>query len=136
MSQTTVLIVTRDGLTRRLTADGLVVYGHEVLTAPDGEAAVAILRGGQTIDVLVTDVALGHGIDGLALARLARDLNRRASVIYTARAPHLVPESQKVSGAPVLRTPYWPQQVAGLITALQHGPGTGTETGLARTRAA
>ena len=48
-------------------------------------------------------------------------------MIYTARAPHLVPEHQKVPGAPVLRTPYWPQQVAGLIAALAQRPGTLSE---------
>ena len=135
MGQSTVLIVARDGLTRRLTADGLSVYGHEILTAADGEAALAILGAGRRIDALVTDVDLASGgVDGLAVARHARELNRRTCVIYTARAPHLVPESQKVSGAPVLRTPYWPQQVAGLISALQHGPATSAEP--ARTRAA
>jgi CheY-like chemotaxis protein len=117
-----VLLVAGTGLVPAVTADGLRIYGYEVLVAPDGAEALEQVRAQRRIDVLVVDAELGGEVDGLAAARLARALNPKMDVVYTARVPHLLPEKAKVSGAPCVRAPYHPYQIASVISALKHRP--------------
>lgn len=121
----TVLLVAGDGLTRLLTTSGLAMYGYEVRTAETGAEAIEVLRastGPDRIGVLIIDLDLPADPDGLATARLARAQHPKLMVIYTTRMPQRVPDKQKVSGAPILRTPYHAQQIAGIIRELQQGP--------------
>lgn len=122
-----VLLVAADGLTRREVAGTLTVYGHQVLTAADGRGALEFLgEHGARIAVLVVDADMGGEVDGLAVAKEARRLAPKVAVIYTARQPHAVPLARQVSGAPLLRTPYHPHQLAGVITMVrQDGRGQG-----------
>jgi len=88
-----VLLVAGEGLMPAVTADGLRIYGYDVLTAADGASAVEQVRALRRLDVLVVDAELGGEVDGLSAARLARELNSQLEVIYTARVPHLAPRS-------------------------------------------
>ncbi|MDQ9170743.1 PAS domain S-box protein [Oxalobacteraceae bacterium R-40] len=47
--------------------------GYDVLTASNGNDALSILKRSPDIDVLFTDVMMPNGMDGLELARLARE---------------------------------------------------------------
>jgi CheY-like chemotaxis protein len=95
------------------------MYGYDVLTADDGQEAAAALREHKQITVLVTDADLKGDIDGLAIAHLARKTNPKIDVIYTARTPHRIPHAAKVSGAPMLREPYHPHQLVGVISSIR-----------------
>jgi DNA-binding response OmpR family regulator len=117
--QLVVLHVARDGLTQILTTSGLAIYGYDVVTASDGATAVDLMRT-RRIDVLVTDAELGGEVDGLKVARLARELHPKVEVIYTARFPQKLSEQMKVRGAPSIRSPYHPHQIASVIAALKH----------------
>jgi CheY-like chemotaxis protein len=114
-----VLLVAADALTRRLTANGLEMYGYEVVAARDGGEALEVLRTERRVGLVITDIELGSDIDGLAVAQAARQADPRMLVIYTARFPHAIPAKRMVSAAPTLRTPYHPQQIVGLITQLR-----------------
>lgn len=114
-----VLLVAADALTRRLTVNGLEMYGYEVVAARDGGEAMDVLRSERRIGLVITDVELGGDIDGLAVAEAARQADPRMLVIYTSRFPHAIPAHRKVSAAPALRTPYHPQQIVGLIAQLR-----------------
>jgi CheY-like chemotaxis protein len=120
-----VLLAAADGLTRRLTTNGLEIYGYEVVTASNGAEAIELLRGDRRIGIVVADVELGGEVDGLAVAQAARAIDPQMIVIYTARAPQLMPASHKVSAAPALRTPYHPHQLLGVISQLRQGPNAG-----------
>jgi DNA-binding NtrC family response regulator len=120
-----VLLVAADALTRRLTMNGLEMYGYEVVSARDGNEAMELLQTERRIAVLVTDIELGEGADGLAVAQAARQIDPRMHVIYTSRFPHTIPADKKVRAAPTLRTPYHPQQVVGIISQLRQAHGTG-----------
>lgn len=115
-----VLIVGFDDLSRRLTAQGLEVYDYPVLVAANCSEAAAILRSGRRIGALVVDVdQTGGEFDGLALARLAREIDRRTGVVYTSRLPHTISEARKVADAPTLRIPFWPFQLTSVLADLR-----------------
>jgi DNA-binding NtrC family response regulator len=118
-----VLLVAADALTRRLTANGLEMYGFEIVTARDGQEAVGLLQAERRIGIVVTDVDLGGEVDGLAVAQAARGIDSRMLVIYTSRFPHTIPAKRKVSAAPTLRSPYHPQQILGIISQLRQAGG-------------
>ena len=120
-----VLLVAADALTRRLTANGLEMYGYEVVAVSTGGEAIDLLRTEQRIALVVTDVDVGGDIDGLAVAEAARQIEPRMLVIYTSRSPHAIPSGRKVSAAPTLRSPYHPQQIVGLITQLRQAGASG-----------
>jgi DNA-binding NtrC family response regulator len=120
-----VLVVAADALTRRLTENGLEMYGYEVVTARDGGEAVRLLQTEQRIGIVVTDAELGGEVDGLAVAQAARQVDPRMLVIYTSRLPHTIPAKRKVPSAPILRAPFHPQQIIGIISQLRQAPGTG-----------
>jgi len=56
--------------------------GYRVLEAPDADAALAILKGGQPVDLLFTDVIL-PGKSGRVLADAARELRPGLKVLFT-----------------------------------------------------
>ena len=117
-----VLLVAADGLTRRLTTNGLEIYGYEVVTACDGAEALALLQSERRVGILVTDAELGGETDGLAVAQAARAIDPGMIVIYTARSPHMIPAKRKVSAAPTVRAPFHPHQLLGVISQLRQGP--------------
>lgn len=76
------LLVEDDALTREEMTEGLEAEGFSVRAAPDGHAALDLLREAAdhpeaAPEALVTDLDLGRdGPDGLALAALARAMVR------------------------------------------------------------
>jgi CheY-like chemotaxis protein len=115
-----VLLIAKDGLVRNVTTAGLSMYGYEVLAASDGRQAAEMLRANEHLTLLVTDADLGGEVDGLAVARLAREINPSIEVIYTSRMPHRIPPMAKVTNAPILRDPYHPHQLVGVISHLRN----------------
>ena len=50
----------------------LETLGHKVLVADTAAAALPMLQGAEAPDVLLTDVVLGTGMNGIDLAEAAR----------------------------------------------------------------
>ena len=71
-----VLLVEDEALIREMLAEGLADAGFDVAEAPTAEVALVVAaaagQAGKPPCVLVTDVNLGGGMDGLALAAEAR----------------------------------------------------------------
>jgi hypothetical protein len=85
------------------------------LVAASVEDAVDILSANSRISVLVIDVEIENASESLALARAARRDDPKVKVIYTCGIPNRLPEREKVTGAPCIRTPYHPHQLVGVI---------------------
>jgi DNA-binding NtrC family response regulator len=113
--QPLVLLVPSDRLTGILTSNGLMGYGYDVLTAAGVEEAFDLLSTNPRISVLVINVEIENAFKGLALAKAARRDDPKIKVIYTCAIPNRLPEREKVSDAPCLRTPYHPHQLVGVI---------------------
>jgi CheY-like chemotaxis protein len=66
-----VLLVEDDALIREVLGDALQGAGLDTVGSASGEAALEVLRDGLP-GVVITDINLGGGMDGLALGRAAR----------------------------------------------------------------
>src|SRR5215218_185054 len=108
-----ILLLGADSLTRLVVASGLQTYGYEVAVASTTSEALDLLQS-RRISVLVADIDADPA-SRLAWVRTARKADPSLAVIYTARIPSKLPDSDKVPGAPCLRTPYHPHQLVSLI---------------------
>ncbi|HET8749597.1 MAG TPA: response regulator [Sphingomicrobium sp.] len=67
----TVLLVEDEPMVRSVAERALTRHGYKVVTADNGEDALAILESGETIDLLISDVVM-PGMDGPTMVREAR----------------------------------------------------------------
>ena len=74
-------------------ADQLTEYGHHVLTAGSARTAARLLD--NNIDALITDIELGDGPDGLALARLAAPTQSAHRRCLRRSAPHACADARR-----------------------------------------
>lgn len=109
----TILIVEDEFLVSIMVSSELEDVGYDILTADNGEAALALLAQDQPIDLLFTDIKLASSMDGWTVAQKARLLRPGLKVIYaTGYAPD-VPDL--VDGARFFKKPYLPTKVVAAI---------------------
>ena len=77
----TVLVVEDEVLLRLVAADELRQQGCGVIEAASADEAMAVLRTGTKIDLLLTDIQLQGTLDGIGLARFVRSNLPRSKVI-------------------------------------------------------
>ena len=78
-----VLVVEDEVLIRMLLSDELRQAGFAVIEAANGDEALEVLAAQVAPDVMITDVRMPGGIDGLGLAAQARRAHPRLRVIVT-----------------------------------------------------
>jgi two-component system chemotaxis sensor kinase CheA len=91
-SARTLLFVDDSAFFRNMLTPVLKAAGYEVTTAPGGQEALALLKGGQRFDVLVTDIDM-PGMDGFALAEAVREEPRAAGIPIIALSSYSSPET-------------------------------------------
>ncbi len=77
-----ILLVDDDPTWRYAAAKALIGAGYEVVSASDYMAALDLVGATPPIDILVTDIVMPKGMNGFALARMARLRQRDLKVIY------------------------------------------------------
>jgi PAS domain S-box-containing protein len=114
----TVLVVEDDNRVRQLTIKRLKLIGYQVLEANDGPAALEILKRGDAVDLVFTDLIMPGGLSGREVAMRARKLKPGVKVLLTSGyAEELVHgDDLQREQLKVLRKPY---QQADLIAALR-----------------
>jgi signal transduction histidine kinase len=81
---TEIILVVEDDQDVRANAVGLLVeLGYGVIEAANGTAALRILRSGQQLSLLFTDVRLRGGLNGRQLGDRARQLRRGLRILFT-----------------------------------------------------
>jgi PAS domain S-box-containing protein len=108
----TILVVEDEAEVRNIVKRQLESLGHRVLVAEAATEALILLKGGAP-DILLIDVVLAAGMDGIELADAARAARPQLLIIfmsgYTA-----VPEAQqriRETGAPLLAKPFTTPQL-------------------------
>jgi PAS domain S-box-containing protein len=79
----TILVVEDDADLRETVIAALTQLGYRALAAANAAAALRILAGSETIDLLFTDVMMPGGMLGPALAKRARELRPDIDVLFT-----------------------------------------------------
>ena len=115
----TALVVEDDGFLREDLASEFRQEGWRVLETDTGAGALHLLREAETIDVLVTDIALADSTTGWDVAEAARALRPSLLVIYASGGPSVdrrrVPDSVFLSKP--IATPELMQTCRRLLSA-------------------
>jgi signal transduction histidine kinase len=100
----TVLLVEDEPLIAGLIVEALADAGYQCLEARDAHEAMAITDDGQRIDLLLTDIGLPGGVDGLTLA--ARLKSRQPGLKVLFASGHAEADAVQAQGAPLLQKPF------------------------------
>ena len=119
MGAQTILVVEDEFLIRFMIADSLRDIGYEVLEAADGDEGLDILISGQAVDLMVTDVRLPGGVDGMELTRRSKALAPGRPVIVC--SAHLF-RSESYPADEFLAKPYTVAELANAIARLIGDP--------------
>ncbi len=83
MRHATILLAEDDPRVREVTAEMLRDAGFRVVAAEDGREALALLRRGEPVHLLFSDVVMPGGVSGYGLAQEARRLRPGLPVLLT-----------------------------------------------------
>ena len=116
----TVLLVEDDEFLRRAARRSLVSLGYKVREAANGSDALQLIEEDPTLDVLLTDVVLGSGMDGPELSRQIVQNIPGVSVLfmsgYTDRS--VVHQGKLEAGFKLLNKPFTKAELAQSIRAV------------------
>src|SRR4051812_2956478 len=113
----TILVVEDEPLVRELAVEMLEDEGCRVLAAASAEEALALMCAAKA-DVMFTDVDLGPGLNGLALARALRVIAPDLAVIYVSGGRRALGPGEGVAGSAFLPKPYRSQHVRSTLAAM------------------
>ena len=119
MGAQTILVVEDEFLIRFMLADSLRDIGYEVLEAANGDEGFDILISGQAVDLMVTDVRMPGGVDGMELTRRSKSLAPGRPVIVC--SAHLF-RSESNPADEFLAKPYTVAALADAIARLIGDP--------------
>jgi CheY-like chemotaxis protein len=113
----TVLVVEDQPDVRHVVRRQLESLGHRVTVAEAATQALLLLRGPGAPDLLVTDVILATGMNGIDLANAARVQRPGLPVIFMSGCPAVPEAQQRVSeiGAPLLAKPFTTPQLESAV---------------------
>jgi CheY-like chemotaxis protein len=109
-----VLLVDDDDAFRATLTDMLVREGLRVTAVKTAEQALTLLERGAAVDVMLSDICLGAGMDGLRFAHLARE--RRPDLpmgLMSGLSPELLPNAEQWDASfAFIHKPFDPPQLA------------------------
>ncbi len=113
----TVLVVEDDEDLREVVAMMLWSMGYDVVEAATGDLALPLLQDESTrIDLLFSDIVMDGHLDGIRLAKVARDLRKDLPIILTSGFPGDPGGLADLpDNIPLLRKPYPREELAGMI---------------------
>ena len=101
----TILIVDDNEDVREVAALTVSSLGYEVLSAGDGGQALALIDRRRDIELMVSDIVMSGGIDGVELEHRARELRPGLPVLLVSGYPAKTGSAEAYE-FPVLRKPY------------------------------
>jgi PAS domain S-box-containing protein len=109
----TILLVEDEDDVRAIVRRQLETLGHTVMVADSGTEALLILQGPAVPDVLIADIVLGTGVNGIDLAAAARHVRKNLPVIFISGYTAIAEAQQRIRemGAPLLSKPFTTPQL-------------------------
>jgi CheY-like chemotaxis protein len=118
MAGRTILIVEDEFLIRLTLAEALADEGFEILEASTAAEALALLRHSTDVALLLTDVQLPGGMDGVQLASAARLSAPHLPVIYMTGRPESASRATTSARDAFIAKPYLPSVVCAAARRL------------------
>jgi PAS domain S-box-containing protein len=114
----TVLVVEDDEGVLQATSEALAAYGYRVLSARNGIEAMRVLEAGN-IDLLLSDVVMPQGLNGVELARRARGIAGDIKVLLTSGyAGDVLARLDAENEFPILGKPFRQAELVARIGAI------------------
>lgn len=103
----------------------LVDMGYTALRATDGARALKIVAEQKKIDLMVTDIIMPGGINGVELAQRVRQLAPEIKIVYSSGFPAdaLAERSGTLVDGPLLHKPYHRTEFGAIIRHAMEGSG-------------
>jgi PAS domain S-box-containing protein len=116
----TVLVAEDDALVRGYVTDQLNNLGYQVIAAPDGRSALAVIETDRPIDLLFTDVVMPGGMNGRELAEAALARRPGLKVLFTTGYTEdvMVLRGKLAPGVQILNKPYGRAALARKLRAV------------------
>jgi YesN/AraC family two-component response regulator len=97
--------------------------GFTALDAKDGPGALEVLRNRTDVGLLITDIIMPGGMNGVELALAARQINPVMKVIYCSGFPAgaLAERSMPLVDGPLLRKPYQRRDFNAMVQEVMYG---------------
>ncbi len=109
-----VLLVEDEFLISDMVAESLSEQGFFVHAVANGSDALQYLAA-ERVDVLCTDINLPGGVDGITLARRARELLPDLPVVYASGRINMLDLGSRVPGSIFVAKPYIPEGVGRIL---------------------
>ena len=119
-----VLVVEDDVLVRMVTIEALEEFGFTVIPADNGVEALAVLeQQGQTLDAVITDVAMPGGVSGIDLARrIGRSYPDLALIVTTGYVSDRLPVEEMPLRYAFVAKPFSSDDLVRRLMTLLAGP--------------
>jgi CheY-like chemotaxis protein len=111
---TTILVAEDEVLVRLDVSECLRAKGYNVLEASNAEEAIQILKSGQAVSLVFTDVRMPGALDGLDLARYVRTHHPEVPVLIT--SGHLPADEMPEELGQLIAKPYRMEMIMLEIT--------------------
>jgi CheY-like chemotaxis protein len=98
-----ILVVDDDEICGEALCQVLTGQGYDVTLATGFQTALQILEAEKPLDLLLVDIVMPDGVNGLALSRMARLRRRDLKVIYM--TGYNIPGAEREALGPILRKP-------------------------------
>jgi CheY-like chemotaxis protein len=102
----TILVVEDEILVRLAVGDFLRECGYRVVEAFNGEEAQKVLKAGEPVEILFSDVDLGKGINGFVLASWVRQNYPGVRILLTSAVERMAQDATHLCDGPLLQKPY------------------------------
>jgi CheY-like chemotaxis protein len=122
MQHATVLIVEDESDVRDVATGYVEALGYCVLTARDGDEALALVKSDTPIDLLLTDIVMPGTLGGFALGRAALAVRPNLKVLHVSGyAQHLATGRHGADSGAILAKPYRKEQLRVRLAGLLAG---------------
>jgi signal transduction histidine kinase/CheY-like chemotaxis protein len=114
-----VLLVEDDDEVASLVGEMLAQLGYEVTRASSAKAALGALANGRTVDVVVSDIMMPGGMNGVDLARELRRRRVELPVLLTSGYAEAAKQAADAEGIRILPKPYLLGELAAALQAVR-----------------
>ena len=114
-----ILMVEDDERLLEVTSDLLTELGYRVACARHGAGALQMLKNGQEFELLFSDVVMASGMNGVELAREARQLDQNIKILLTSGyAEEVLQRHRAVGEFAVIGKPFRRAELAQRLRAI------------------